>query len=380
MDPEEAADRLGPLIQAMVSGIHKYGGTVIRSEGDAILALSAPHLPISHAVRACHSAFRSRTTSPNSTTCPERPGDGQLGEAMVARWFAMSRSNMRCPGFPSHGRTGREADGARDATRATIQLVEGLVNTTRLGDFEVRGLSDTIELFEVSSLPLSPAPWDARLALGLTPFVNRGFERNVLLNAAESARAGKGQLIELIGDAGVGKSRLVHELANASISADCRLLIGGTAGYAQSYPYFSFRDLFRKEFGITGQDDDAVVGEKLAARLSADPSLAHLVSAFRALLGLRATDPAWREIDPVERRRQTIAAARELSSASPARRPSSAFSKTCNGWTTRAARPWITLFAASTAPGFRLRHLAGGIGVAWELRRLLHKNTHSAAR
>ena len=141
------------------------------------------------------------------------------------------------------------------------------------------------------------------------------------MNAAESARAGKGQLIELIGDAGVGKSRLVHELANASISTDCRLLIGGTASYAQSYPYFSFRNLFRKELGITGQDDDAVVGEKLAARLSADPSLAHLVPAFRALLGLRR---------PTRRGGKSIrssAAGRplrprgNLSSASPARRP-----------------------------------------------------------
>ena len=317
MDPEEAADRLGPLIQAMVSGIHKYGGTVIRSEGDAIVALfGAPHAYEDHAVRACHSAIsiQEHVAELNDSALNVRVALNS-GEVMVRPMVRDVSVEYEVTGIPMHIASRVEkltAPGKIYATRATIQLVEGLVNTTRLGDFEVRGLSDTIELFEVSSLPLSSAPWDARLALGLTPFVNRGFERNVLLNAAESARAGKGQLIELIGDAGVGKSRLVHELANASISADRRLLIGGTASYAQSYPYFSFRNLFRKEFGITGQDDDAVVGEKLAARLSADPSLAHLVSAFRALLGLRATDPAWREIDPVERRRLTIAAAREF--------------------------------------------------------------------
>ena len=317
LDPEEAADRLGPLIRAMVSGIHQYGGTVIRSEGDAIVALfGAPQAYEDHAVRACHSAIAilRRVAELNDAALKLRVALNS-GEVMVRPVVRDVSVEYEVTGVPMHiaSRVEKLAKpGSICATRATIQLVEGLVNATRLGYFTVKGLSEPVELFEVSSSPLSSAPWDARLALGLTPFVGRSFEKNVLWNAAESARAGRGQLIEIIGDAGVGKSRLVYELANAPIPTDYTLLIGETASYAQNYPYFSFRNLFKKVFGVASQDDDVAAGEKLSARLSADPSLLPLIPAFRSLFGLAATDPAWMQVDPIERRRLIVAAARDF--------------------------------------------------------------------
>lgn len=314
LDPEEAADRLGPLIRAMVGGIHQYGGTVIRSEGDSIVALfGAPHAYEDHAVRACHSAIAilRRVVELEDAALKLRVALNS-GEVMVRPVVRDVSVEYEVTGVPMHiaSRVEKLArSGSIYATRATIQLVEGLVNAAPLGHFTIKGLSEPVELFEVSSSPLSSAPWDARLALGLTPFVGRGFEKNVLWNAAESARAGRGQLIEIIGDAGVGKSRLVHELANAPIPADYTLLIGGTASYAQNYPYFSFRNLFKKVFGIASQDDDATAGEKLSARLSNEPAL---VPAFRSLLGLTATDPGWMLIDPIERRRMIVAAVRDF--------------------------------------------------------------------
>lgn len=317
LDPEEAAERLGPLIRAMVSGIHQYGGTVIRSEGDSIVALfGAPHAYEDHAVRACHSAIAilRRVAELEDAALKLRVALNS-GEVMVRPVVRDVSVEYEVTGVPMHiaSRVEKLArSGSIYATRATIQLVEGLVNATPLGHFTIKGLSEPVELFEVSSSPLSSAPWDARLALGLTPFVGRGFEKNVLWNAAESARAGRGQLIEIVGDAGVGKSRLVYELANAPIPADYILLIGETASYAQNYPYFSFRNLFKKVFGIASQDDDATAGEKLSAKLAAEPALLPLVPAFRSLLGLTVTDPGWMLIDPIERRRMIVAAARDF--------------------------------------------------------------------
>lgn len=314
LDPEEAADRLGPLLRSMIGGIHQYGGTVIRSEGDAIVALfGAPHAYEDHAVRACHSAIAIlRRVAELGDPALNLRVALNTGEVMVRPVVRDVSVEYEVTGVPMHIASRVEKltkPGMIYGTRATIQLVEGLVNTTPLGHFIVKGLSEPIELFEVSTLPLSSAPWDARLALGLTPFVGREFEKNILWNAVESASSGRGQLIEIIGDAGVGKSRLVYELANAPIPAGCTILIGETASYAQNHPYFSFRNLFKKIFGIASQDDDTVAEEKLSVRLKADPSTARLIPAFRTLLGLVAHDPAWMQMDPLERRRRIITAA-----------------------------------------------------------------------
>jgi tetratricopeptide (TPR) repeat protein len=189
--------------------------------------------------------------------------------------------------------------------------VEGLVSVTWLGSFELRGLTEAVELFEVTS-PLTATSLDARLARGLTPFVGRVFEKNVLWNAAESSRTGRGQLIELIGDAGVGKSRLVYELASMPTMSDFRILAGGCASYAQDQPYFSFRNLFRKVFGIESGDDDMAAASKLEARLSADAALTILIPAFHSMLGLPVGDPAWATLDPIDRRQRIMAAARDF--------------------------------------------------------------------
>jgi class 3 adenylate cyclase/tetratricopeptide (TPR) repeat protein len=316
LDPEEASHRLGPLIQAMVSGIHQYGGTVIRSEGDAIVALfGAPHAYEDHAVRACQSAIAvlRRVVELNDDELKIRVAL-HSGEVMVRPVVRDVSVEYEVTGMPMHVASRVEKLTKASticATRATAQLVEGLVGVTWLGRFELRGLSEAVDLFEVTS-PLTATSLDARLARGLTPFVGRVFEKNVLWNAAESARMGRGQLIELIGDAGVGKSRLVYELASTPIMADYRILAGSSASYAQDQPYFSFRHLFRKVFGIESQDDDRAAAGKLAARLSADSRLANLIPAFHGMLGLPAGDLAWLQLDPIERRRQIMAAARDF--------------------------------------------------------------------
>lgn len=316
LDPEEASDRLGPLIQAMVDGIHQFGGTVIRSEGDAIVALfGAPHAYEDHAVRACHAAIAMLRRVAEL-------GDAALnirvalhsGEVLVRSMVRDVSVSYEVTGMPMHVTSRVEKltrAGAIYATSATVQLVRGLVGVKSIGRHEIRGLSETIELFEVS-LPLSTASLDARLERGLTPFVGRRLEKNVLWNAVDSSRAGRGQLIELVGDAGVGKSRLIRELAAAPSMADYKVLAGASASYAQSQPYFTFRNLFRRELGIESQDSGVIAADRLAAKLSSDASLVGLIPAFQAMLGLPVSDPAWAELDPMERRRLIIAAAREF--------------------------------------------------------------------
>ncbi len=315
LDPEEASDRLGPLIQAMVDGIHQFGGTVIRSEGDAIVALfGAPHAYEDHADRACHAAIAMlRRVSELEDAALNIRVALHSGDVMVRSMVRDVSVSYEVTGMPMHVTSRVEKltkAGAIYATSATVQLIRGLVGVRSVGRHVIRGMSDTMELFEVS-LPLSTGSLDARLDRGLTPYVGRRLEKNVLWNAAEASRAGRGQMIELVGDAGVGKSRLIRELAAAPNMADYRVLAGASASYAQSHPYSTFRNLFRRELGIESQDPEQVAVDRLVSKLSADPSLVDLIPAFQAMLGLPVNDQAWRELDPLERRRLINIAASE---------------------------------------------------------------------
>jgi predicted ATPase/class 3 adenylate cyclase len=316
LDPEEASDRLGPLIQAMVDGIHQFGGTVIRSEGDAIVALfGAPHAYEDHADRACHAAIAMlRRVSELADAALNIRVALHSGDVMVRSMVRDVSVSYEVTGMPMHVTSRVEKltkAGAIYATSATVQLIRGLVGVRSVGRHVIRGLSDTMELFEVS-LPLSTASLDARLDRGLTPFVGRRLEKNVLWNAAEASRAGRGQMIELVGDAGVGKSRLIRELAAAPNMADYRVLAGASASYAQSHPYSTFRSLFRRELGIESQDSEQVAVDRLISKLSTDASLVDLIPPFQAMLGLPVSDPAWGELDPLERRRLINTAASEF--------------------------------------------------------------------
>jgi predicted ATPase len=156
------------------------------------------------------------------------------------------------------------------------------------------------------------ARWDSRLARALGPFLGRDAELSALTQAMELARAGKGQVIEVGGDLGIGKSRLVYEFTGSEAAADCGLFTAGTASYAKDHPYFSLSSLLRNLLRIERHDDYSTVTEKISAALGRDSSLAVSIPALRSLLDLPAEGAAWVEADPGERRSQIVIVLRDV--------------------------------------------------------------------
>ena len=104
--------------------------------------------------------------------------------------------------------------GSRRLTAATLRLVEGLVQVTTLGPVPVKGLEEPVEVFELVGASATRRRLQATAGRGLTRFVGREPELNALHQALAQAEAGHGQVVAVVGEAGVGKSRLVYEFAH----------------------------------------------------------------------------------------------------------------------------------------------------------------------
>src|SRR5262245_51811361 len=130
------------------------------------------------------------------------------------------------------------APGSIRLATATLRLVQGLVQITALGPLPVQGLEEPVEVFElVGASPLSRR-LQAAAVRGLTPFVGRQHELEAMHQALAQAQAGHGQVVALVGEAGVGKSRLVYEVIHSHRTQGWRVLERASVSYGQAPPYF----------------------------------------------------------------------------------------------------------------------------------------------
>jgi tetratricopeptide (TPR) repeat protein len=150
-------------------------------------------------------------------------------------------------------------------------------------------------------------------ARGLTPFVGRQAELAALHQALERAGAGYGQVVAVIGEPGVGKTRLFHEFTQAPCTQGWLLLESRSTSYGKATPYLPVLDLPKAYFQIEDGDDGRRVREKVTGRLlTLDPALGPSVPAFLALLEVPGEDAAWQALEPAQRRQRTLDALKRL--------------------------------------------------------------------
>src|SRR3989441_84322 len=156
-----------------------------------------------------------------------------------------------------------------------------------------------------------------RTALGLgeqlTPLVARDRELEQLALALEHVRKGQGQVVGVVGEAGVGKSRLFWEFIESHPSRHSLVLVSGAASYGKATPYLSVTDLLKAYFQIEPRDDARKIRERVTEKvLSLERALAPALSALLALLDVPADDAQWQELDPQQKRRRTLEAGKVL--------------------------------------------------------------------
>src|SRR6185437_5905240 len=128
-----------------------------------------------------------------------------------------------------------------------------------------------------------------------------------------AAEHGQGQFVTVVGEPGVGKSRLCWEFTNSAHAAGWLALEAGAVPYGKTTPYLPAIDLLKAYCGIGERDDQRTVREKVTGRLLAlDRAFEVALPAFLTLLDLPVEDRAWQALDPVGRRRRTLDALKRL--------------------------------------------------------------------
>jgi class 3 adenylate cyclase/tetratricopeptide (TPR) repeat protein len=333
-DPEEARNCLDPVLERMMEAVHRYEGTVNQVMGDGIMALfGAPLALEDHAVRACYAALRMQERigllaeelrQRHGLSVQIRVGLNS-GEVVVRSVGSDLRMDYTAVGQTTHlaGRMEQLAPpGQIFLTEYTLRLVEGYIAEKPLGPVPVKGLAAPVAIYEL----IGPGPIRSRLQLaaarGLSRFVGRGAELGELSAAMEQARAGHGQVVALVGEPGVGKSRLAREFTTVHLPAECRVLEAFATSFDTSAAYLPMISLLRGFFDLQEWDDARAMRDKVtAALLDLGPSLLGALPALLTLLDLPVEDLAWEGLDPRQRRKRTLDAVRRLLIRESQRRP-----------------------------------------------------------
>ena len=320
-DPEEARQLLDPVLERMMAAVHQYEGTVNQVMGDGIMALfGAPLAHEDHAVRACyaalamqdgHAAVCRRGAARPTASHPMRVGLN-AGEVVVRAIGNDLHMDYSAIGQTTHLAARMEQmamPGSILLTQAVLGFAEAYVQVTPLGPVPVKGLTEPVAVFALTGASGIQRRFQATVVRGLTQFVGRDPERAALLQAMERVAAGAGQVVALIGEAGVGKSRLVYEVLHAPQTQGWRMLEGAALPYGHAVPYLPVLDLLRRYAMVEDRDDARVIRTKVTARvLTLDETLQETIPALLVLLDAVPDDHPFLQLEPQQRRQRTLEA------------------------------------------------------------------------
>jgi class 3 adenylate cyclase/tetratricopeptide (TPR) repeat protein len=324
-DPEEARRLLDPVIEHMIEAVHRYEGTVNRVVGDGIMALfGAPLAHEDHAVRASYAALRMQEAIRHYSEKVRRSRGIEVlirvglnsGDVLVRTIGSDLRMDYTADGLTTHLAARMEqlaTPGTVLMTADTLRLAEGHVTVKTLGPVPVKGLEAPIEVYELRGAGPRRSRLHAAAARGLSRFVGRDGEVGGLHQALVRAAGGHGQVVALVGEPGVGKSRLVWEVTHSHRVHGWLVLQAASVSYGKATSYLPVVELLKSYLAIEDRDEPQTVREKLTGKLvTLDWAQESSLPALLSLLDVPTDDSQWSTLDPAQRRRRTLDALKIL--------------------------------------------------------------------
>ena len=325
LDPEEARAIVDPALKLMIDAVHRYGGYIVQSTGDGIFALfGAPVAHEDHPQRALYSAHRmheamrhygERLRADNGLNLQLRIGVN-IGEVVVRNIDTGTEHTEYSPIGHSTSLAARLQTLATPGSTVIIgkmrALVEGYFQLKGLGPTKIKGVSDPVELFEVTGLGPLRTRLQRAAGRGLTKFVGREREIGALRHAAALAREGRGQIVASVAEPGVGKSRLFHEF-KATGALGWMILEALSISHGKASAYLPVIDLLRNYFEISAADDGRKRREKITGKVTVlDRSLEDTLPYLFSLLGIVEGDDPLAQTDGRIKKRRTLEAIKRI--------------------------------------------------------------------
>jgi tetratricopeptide (TPR) repeat protein len=199
------------------------------------------------------------------------------------------------------------APGTALISTETLRLAEGYVQVAPLGPINVKGIPEAVQAYEITGAVAGRSRFETLAARGLTKFVGRAAELDQLATALAQARAGHGQVVAVVGEPGVGKSRLFWEFTHSHRAETCLIIAAGSVSYGKATGYLPVIELLRAYFQIESRNDQRKIREKVTGKLfSLDRALEPSLSPLLALLDVPVEDEEWTRLDPPQRRQRTL--------------------------------------------------------------------------
>ena len=283
LGPEEAYTIMDKVYEILIHKVHNYEGTVNEMTGDGIMALFGAPIALEDApLRAIRSAysihreiarFNDRTKQEKENFPPLKMRIGiHTGPVVVGTLGNDLRVEFKAVGDTvnlASRMEGLAEPGSTYVSEDTFRLTEGLFRFEALGEHAIKGKREKIKAYRVIAPGTSRTRFDVSAERGLTPFVGRERELELLLDGFERSKAGRGQAFSIIAEAGVGKSRLLYEFRKAVSNEDIMFQEGKCLSYSRGVVYHPVIDIVKSNFDIMEGDGGSEIREKLKRGLNA---------------------------------------------------------------------------------------------------------------
>src|SRR5713101_3290254 len=325
LDPEEARAIIDPALKLMIDAAHRYDGYVVQSTGDGIFALfGAPLAHEDHPQRALYAALRMQEELKRYSAKLREAGNLTIeGRVGVNTGEVVVRSIQTGDAHTEYTPIGHTANlaarmqvlapiGSIATTEQVRKLCEGYFLFNGLGPTKVKGVSEPINVYEVTGLGPLRTRLQRSVGRGLTKFVGREREMEALKHAAGQANSGRGQIVAAMAEPGVGKSRLFYEFKTTSQSG-WMVLETFSVSHGKASAYLPVIDLLRNYFDISAGDDERKRREKVTGRVVAlDRSLEDTLPYLFGLLGIVEGEDPIAQMDGQIKKRRTLEAIKRI--------------------------------------------------------------------
>ncbi len=321
LDPEDVHRIMDGCFHILMEEIHKYEGTVNEFRGDGLMALfGAPIAHEDHAQRACYAAlniqkalaaYQEKLKQAYGIDFKMRIGlnsgtlvVGTIGDDLRMDYTALGDTANLAARLETLA-----APGSVLLSSNTFRLVQDYFECLAKEKTLVKGKEEPQESYELVRAKEIETRLEASAARGLTELVGRHPEMEFLRAAFARIKDGEAQIVDLVGEAGVGKSRLIYEFRK-SLGDRVTFVTGRCVNYGRNVNYLPVTDLFKAFFGLEEGLNEAEIGDRIAR--NTPKGLEAVIPFIRNLLSLKVEDSAFTMLDSEGRKYATFEAVKDL--------------------------------------------------------------------